>query len=237
MNCAINTRRATAIGLCTVVVVIGFAGSAAAHVEVSPATASQGAETEIAFRVPTEEPGVKTVKVQVSFPADNPIPSVQTTALMGWTATVQKTKLAKPVTTDDGKVTEAVSQITWSGGQIPSESYQDFPVAVGPLPSGTAKLTFKVLQTYSNGEVVRWIDSSEDAEHPAPTLTLTPASAAPAAVQAVKADATSKEKPATVKAAGSSKATAGLSLGAAGLALGLIGAVFGGLAWRRVQQR
>ena len=32
----------------------------------------------------------------------------------GWTVAVEKTKLAKPVTTDDGQVTEAVTKITWT---------------------------------------------------------------------------------------------------------------------------
>jgi hypothetical protein len=41
-------------------------------------------------------------------------------------------------------------------------------------------MTFKALQTYSNGQVVSWIDvpaagSSDEPEHPAPTLKLTPA--------------------------------------------------------------
>ena len=47
-------------------------------------------------------------------------------------------------------------------------------------------MTFKALQTYSNGETVSWIEvpaagSSDEPEHPAPTLKLAPASGAAAA--------------------------------------------------------
>ena len=70
------------------------------------------------------------------------------------------TKLAKPVTTDDGQVTEAVSQITWTatGVGIPPQQFGLFTVSVGQLPSNTKKLTFKALQTYSDGTIVRWIE-------------------------------------------------------------------------------
>jgi hypothetical protein len=55
-------------------------------------------------------------------------------------------------------------------------------------------MTFKALQTYSNGQVVSWIDvpaagSSDEPEHPAPTLKLAPVSggAAPPAAPASSA--------------------------------------------------
>ena len=67
---------------------------------------------------------------------------------------VEKTTLAKPVKTDDGEVTEAVSKITWTataGGLEPGQ-FDLFTISAGPLPTKPNKLTFKAIQTYSNGE-------------------------------------------------------------------------------------
>jgi uncharacterized protein YcnI len=196
------------------------AGTAFAHVVVDPHSAPQGAYARVSFRTPNEETGANTVKLEVSFPADHPIPSVLTEPVPGWTATVQKVTLPTPIQTDDGQVTEAVSTVTWSGGQIAPGQFQDFNVSLGALPKDTNQLVFKALQTYSNGEVVRWIDQTPpggpEPEHPAPTLTLTPAAASDAA-------------PTT---AGSSGSLA-VSLGIVGAVLGLVGAVLGGLALRR----
>lgn len=80
--------------------------------------------------------------------------------LPGWKVDVKKTKLAKPVKTDDGEVTEQVSEITWTGdgktGIVKPGEFRDFGLSVGmPDKKPGSKLTFKALQTYQGGEVVR----------------------------------------------------------------------------------
>ena len=116
----------------------------------------------------------------MSFPTDHPVASVSVQPVPGWTVKVDTTKLATPITTDDGPVTEAVSAVTWTGKLDPGQ-FQQFPVSMGPLPTDTDALVFKAVQTYSNGDVVRWIDPTTpggpEPEHPAPTLTLTAAEA------------------------------------------------------------
>jgi uncharacterized protein YcnI len=83
------------------------------------------------------------------------------------------------VTTKGGS---EVDEITWTGdgkqGVIAPGQFVDFGLSL-KMPDGNAgdKLTFKALQTYDDGEVVRWI-GPEDAEEPAPTVILTAASAA-----------------------------------------------------------
>jgi hypothetical protein len=83
-----------------------------------------------------------------------------------------------------------VSTIIWSGGQIKPGEFQQFPVSAGPMPDDADSLTFKALQTYSDGDVVRWVEETTpggpEPEHPAPKLTLTAASgsAAPATTTA-----------------------------------------------------
>ena len=48
---------------------------------------------------------------------------------------------------------------------------------MGALPDSGSQVVFKAIQTYSNGDVVRWIDpvtpNSPAAEHPTPILNLT----------------------------------------------------------------
>jgi uncharacterized protein YcnI len=154
---------------------------AAAHVSIEPSTAPKGGFEVLSFNVPNEEADANTVKLEVQIPRKFPIASVRTQPMFGWTATVEKSTLAKPVKTDDGELTEAVTKITWTateGGLKPGE-FDLFTISAGPLPTKTNKLTFKAIQTYSNGEVVSWIQQSAkgapEPERPAPTLTLTAA--------------------------------------------------------------
>jgi uncharacterized protein YcnI len=210
-------RRIAAIGSICAVALFALAGVAWAHVTVNPHTAPQGGYTKVSFRVPNERDNAATTQLEVNLPTNHPIASVQTRAVPGWTATVQKTTLTKPITTGDGQVTEAVSKITWTGGRIPPGSFEDFDVSMGPLPTDTDQLVFKSLQTYDNGEVVRWIDTAQagapEPDHPAPVLTLTPADATTAAT--------------TTADAASSADIWGVVLGSVGIVLGIIGIVVG----------
>jgi periplasmic copper chaperone A len=155
-----------------------------AHVEIDPGTATQGGYTALSFRVPTESDSASTTKVQVFLPQDHPLASVSVRPHPGWGAKVVTRKLDTPLTTDDGQVTRGVYSITWTPDSphdaLQPGQYDDFDVSVGPLPD-VSTLTFKTLQTYSDGTVVRWIDppaptGQPEPEHPAPTLTLLPAS-------------------------------------------------------------
>jgi periplasmic copper chaperone A len=172
-------HRVAAISAVCVVALITLAGVASAHVTTNPTTAQQGSDTQVSFRVPNERDNASTTQLEIDLPTDHPIASVETRAVPGWTSTVQKIKLTKPITTDGGQVTEIVSKITWNGGRIPPGAFENFDVLMGPLPTDTNKLVFKALQTYDSGEVVRWIDTvppgAPEPEHPAPVLTLTPA--------------------------------------------------------------
>ena len=192
-----------------------------AHVTVDPRTATQGGYTALSFRVPTESDSASTTKVQVFMPIDHPLASVSVKPLPGWHAKVVTKKLATPLSTDDGQVTEGVSSITWTPDSpkdaLKPGEYDDFEVSVGPLPA-VSSLTFKTLQTYSDGTVARWIDppapeGQPEPEHPAPTLTLLPAS-----------DTATADTPSTGAATGSGsgdgKATTALVLSIVAVLLG-----------------
>jgi periplasmic copper chaperone A len=167
------------------VLVVGGGSIAAAHVSVNADEAVQGGTTEIAFHVPTESDTANTVAVRVAFPMETPIAKVSVLPQAGWTYRVTKAELPTPVSAGHGdEVSEVVSEIEWraagpDAGVKPGE-YQVFRVSAGPLPS-TDQLVFKVLQSYGDGQVQRWIEEpvagGPEPEQPAPVLALGPGQA------------------------------------------------------------
>lgn len=207
------------------------AGPASAHVTVNPSEASQGGYATLTFKVPNEKDDASTVQVDVEIPTDNPIASVSVQPVPGWTATVTKTALASPVETEGGQVTEAVSKITWTGGEIQPGQFQQFPVSMGPLPE-TDAVEFKALQTYSDGEVVRWIEatpaSGDEPEFPVPVLTLEKAD------EGADHDATAADDEAEATAsADSDDDSSSDTLGIVAIVVGALGVILGGVALAR----
>jgi uncharacterized protein YcnI len=222
---------------------VALAGTASAHVTVQPTSAAKGSYSTVSFKVPNEEENADTTKLQVFFPTDEPLASVETQPVPGWTASVTKVKLAKPITTDDGQVTEAVSSITWSGGRIKPGQFEQFPVSLGPLPTNTGKLTFKALQTYGKNQIVRWIDiqqpGSPEPQHPAPTLTLTAASGSASSGSTGSAGSdgaagsTASAAGATTASGATDTDTTARLLAVLGIVLGAAGVGYGVLSGRR----
>ena len=158
-------------------VALAAPAAAHAHVTLQPSEVPAGGFTRLDVRVPTESADASTTKVEVQFPPG--FTTVSTEPVPGWTATVKKVKLAKPETNDEGeKVTDRVDTITWTGdgkqGKIAPGEFQDFGLSVAVPDKPGTSLTFKALQTYTGGEVVRWI-GPPDAEEPAPQVKLTAA--------------------------------------------------------------
>lgn len=205
--------------------VLTAAGVASAHVTVHPDSYAKGAtDGALTFRVPDESDTASTTKVQLFLPTDHPLLGALVSPHDGWTAKVTDTKLKTPVKTDDGTITDAVSEITWTGGKIAPGHYEDFDVAFGQLPDDTAQLAFKTLQTYSDGKVVRWIEEAasgdDEPENPAPVLKLTAA--------ATTSKKASQTPAATTKASASDSTARGL--GIAGLVVGVLGLAAGAFA-------
>ncbi|MCC5474451.1 YcnI family copper-binding membrane protein [Streptomyces barringtoniae] len=236
-------RRAGAVTALTAAGLLAAAGVASAHVTVHPDSYAKGAtDGVLTFRVPNEEDTASTTKVQVFLPTDHPVLGVLVHPQDGWTAQVTNTKLKTPVKTDDGTITDAASEITFSGGKIAPGQYEDFNVAFGQLPDDTDQLTFKTLQTYSDGKIVRWIEEAQggqEPENPAPVLKLT-------AKGADESGSTSTASPANSKSSAIAKSTASSSdstargLGVGGLVVGVLGltaAVFAVLRGRSTGSR
>jgi uncharacterized protein YcnI len=159
--------------------------AAQAHVTVQPHEAPAGGFARLDVRVPSEEPTTPTRKIVVQMPAGFADASYE--PVPGWRVTVAKHKLAKPIKAADGDtLTEELAKITFTatGKGIGPGQFQDFGLSLGipDKPAGT-KLTFKALQTYAGGKVVRWI-GAPDSEHPAPQVTLVAAGEPAAGAQA-----------------------------------------------------
>jgi uncharacterized protein len=158
---------------------LAVAFPASAHVTVDAPGATRGGSDQIInVRVPTESDTAATIGLKLQLPAATPIASVLVQPIAGWTFTETSSTLAKPIVTDDGNITSAVTEIDWTataGGIAPKE-FQDFVLIAGQLPDAPS-ITFKAIQQYSDGSTVSWIEtpapgSSVTPDHPAPVLTL-----------------------------------------------------------------
>jgi uncharacterized protein YcnI len=145
--------------------------AAGAHVTVQPNEAPEGAYTVLDVRVPNVTEDATTTKVAVQFPEGFGDVSYQ--AVPGWHVEVIDQKLKVPIQTDDGPVTEGVKEVIFSGGKLAPGQFQDFPLSVQIPGKAGEELTFKAVQTYDNGEAVRWIGAPES-EHPAPQVLVLP---------------------------------------------------------------
>jgi uncharacterized protein YcnI len=169
-------RVASAVGMAGGLVV-AMALPASAHVTMHSYEAQQGgSDALIQFRVPNEESDATTTQLEVDFPVDTPLIGLYVEDTPGWQFRVTTSYLPKPVTNGDGSFTQYVSKVVWSGGNIPVGGYLDFNIDVSDLPD-VSTIAVKALQTYSNGDIVRWIDppatnGQPDPPHPQPTLDL-----------------------------------------------------------------
>jgi uncharacterized protein YcnI len=204
-----------------VVATLVLAPAAAAHVTLQPEQAPAGGFTRLDVRVPNERDNAGTTKVVVQMPPG--FLSVSYEPVPGWDVELTMRQLDEPVEQFGEQVTEEVGRITFTGdgetGVIRPGEFQDFGLSL-QVPEGRpgTMLTFKALQTYSNGEVVRWI-GPPDSEEPAPQVELTPAeeqeAAAPTAQEPAAPAATEEDDD------GNGLAIAALIVGALGLATGV----------------
>lgn len=218
--------------------VLLLSGTAFAHVGVQPGEATKGGYATINFKVPNERDNASTTQLEVNFPADQPLSSVMPQDVPGWTVTVEKSKLDKPLTVHGKQINEAVTKVTWSGGKIEPGKFQQFPLSIGQLPTNADKMVFKAIQTYDNNETVRWIEEAKEGAaepaNPAPVLKLTAAPAAGASDHHDDGDKNSAaDKTDHTEAAKSGSDTTARALGIAGIVIGLGGVAFGVASRRR----
>jgi uncharacterized protein YcnI len=197
--------------------------AAQAHVTVQPNTAPAGGFTRLDVRVPNEQDKAATTKVEVEMPPGFAFASYE--PVPGWKTTVKTEKLDQPIQTDDGEIDSQVKTITWTADStaagIQPGQFQDFGLSVGLPADGKPgdALTFPAIQTYDNGDVVRWI-GDPDSEEPAPQVTLTASADEGHMASATEEEASSSDDGGDSEGAPTWLAILGVALGAAGLLTG-----------------
>ena len=201
---------------------------AAAHVTVNPREWEAGGFARFAVRVPTERPDASTTEVTLQFPEN--VISASFQPVPGWTRTVEMAQLDEPIEEEgEEPVTERIASVTWTGGEIKPGEFQEFGVSFQVPEDATEPLLFPAIQTYSSGEVVRWIDPNEEADTPAPQVAVLAAAQEeePAETTTDPAETDTGETPESQAAATSDdgdddgRATLALVFGILGLVAGL----------------
>ncbi|MFE9626765.1 YcnI family protein [Streptomyces sp. NPDC006527] len=225
--------------------VLVLSSPAFAHVTVQPeGTAAKGGYAVVNFRVPNERDNASTTQLEINFPTDTPLSSVLPQQIPGWKIAVTKSKLAKPLEVHGRQVSEAVSKVTWTAEDkgIQPGYMQQFPVSMGALPENADQVVFKAIQTYSNKEVVRWIEvqekGAEEPENPAPVLELSDASddhSHGSSAENASEESDDTEAAAATETSDSSGGTDTTArvLGIVGIVVGAAGVAYGVLAGRR----
>jgi uncharacterized protein YcnI len=211
--------------------------NAGAHISLHPNTVPAGAFATLDVRVPGEQEGAYVKKVDVLFPEG--FVGVDYENVAGWSTKVIESKLATPIEEDGEKIDTEVSQIvwTWTGplGKVENGQFIDFPLSLAIPDDDTGKaLEFRTVQTYSNGQVIHWIDPSLQAEHPSPRINVTAKGgviedlagdeAGPAAGQTSASQSAPASAPAAVETSGDS---ASKGLGILAVVLGALGLIAG----------
>ncbi|MGC2373312.1 MAG: YcnI family protein [Solirubrobacteraceae bacterium] len=221
--------------------------TAQAHISLHPNTIPAGAFATLDVRVPGEQEGAYVKKVDVLFPQG--FVGVDYENVPGWSTRIVETKLATPIKEGGETIDTEVSQIVWTWvgplGKVNNGQFINFPLSLAIPDNASGKaLEFRTVQTYSNGQVVHWIDPSLTAEHPAPRINVTAKGgviediagdeAGPEATQTPAGQSTATSTAATKPA--SSGASKGLGIAALILgALGLLAGLTALLATRRTR--
>lgn len=147
-------RTGRVFGLLSIIclMILATTGVAWAHVVVHPNEAPAGSYQRFDVSVPTEK-DMPTTKVQVEVPEGITVTGVK--PVPGWQSEFEK----------DGGV---VKSITWSGGQINPEEFQEFSFQAR-TPEDVGEYSWSAYQTYEDGSVVEWTDEP-DSEKPAPVV-------------------------------------------------------------------
>ncbi|MEB3370105.1 DUF1775 domain-containing protein [Saccharopolyspora mangrovi] len=139
---------------------------ASASVSLVPDTIAEGGTRSVAVRVVNEDANAVTTRFELHFPR-HPALLVDATPVPGWTVTRRDRRADRPVRVDDRETSVVTDIITYSGGRVRPDGYQDFPLTMAPLPENTS-LVFTATQTFSDGRVLRWTGATTGA----PTITI-----------------------------------------------------------------
>lgn len=213
---------------------------AAAHITLNPGEWEAGGFARFDLRVPTERPNASTTEITVQLPEGLDFVSFQD--VPGWERSIQMVKLDEPIEGEEGEepITERIGSVTWSGGEVEPGEFVEFGLSFRvPEDAAGSDLLFPATQTYSNGEVVRWIQEDPEGDDPAPRMAVLaaageeePGASSPGATDTTATTDTSGGAATTESGGGGGvdvggsdaegRANLALGLGIAGLLAGLV---------------
>jgi copper(I)-binding protein/uncharacterized protein YcnI len=167
-----TTIRFASAAALAVLSISALASSAQAHIVADPAEAKPGSYFRTALRVGHGcGAGKPTTAIRVSIPEGVVNASAQPKP--GWEIRVETTKLEKPVDAGHGRMTDTVvSAISWSGGSLPNEQFDEFGLVLKLSDAPGKQLALPVVQTCAGGET-RWDQipaAGQRAERPAAVI-------------------------------------------------------------------
>lgn len=162
MHLTSKAGRALAVASGTAALVALGSAPASAHLQVTPAQIEAGHPAELKFAIKSEfeQP---TTRFELLLPVEE-APDLQATAgkVPGWKVTTKKIAMPiSPARKEAGHLkTSGVGSIVWTaepGKGVKPKETQEFPVTLRNVP-GADRLAFRGVQTYKDGQTVRWFD-------------------------------------------------------------------------------
>jgi uncharacterized protein YcnI len=158
-----------------------LAGPAFAHASLTPATAANGATVKVTIAIPHGCDGAPTDTVSIALPEG--FVSATPMVKAGWTVEIASGDYQKAYEVHGEPVTSGALSVTWSGGSVPDDQFDEFVVR-GSLQGFDAETSLPFIVTQKCGTaLVSWDqiaapgENAHALEHPAPTLAVTAAAA------------------------------------------------------------
>lgn len=187
-----NRERLLTLVTAVTLTLVATVGMARAHVSLEAREAKLGSSYKAVFKVPHGCEGSATTVVRVQIPEG--VIGVKPMAKPGWTITTERAPYARAYKHYHGDLSEGVKQVTWRGGPLPDEFYDEFVLSTfvaRELSAGTT-IYFPFTQECEKGTLA-WSEipaegqDAHDLKAPAPALrlventkTAAPAAQAPA---------------------------------------------------------
>ncbi|QMV00448.1 copper chaperone PCu(A)C [Devosia sp. D6-9] len=161
--------------------VLSTVGSAFAHAGISPATAANNATVKAVVTIPHGCDGAATDTVSIKLPEG--FVNAKPMAKAGWQIAITKGDYSKAYDNHGTPVTSGALEITWSGGSLPDDQFDEFTIQ-GQFQGFDAESPALFITTQKCGATeVTWNEiagpgqNPHTLERPAPTITVTPAAA------------------------------------------------------------
>jgi periplasmic copper chaperone A len=149
---------------------LAFVATASAHVMLESKTARVGSTLRAIFDVGHGCGHSPTTKVRIKIPAG--VLDIVAEPKPGWEITTLTAVYDQPYSNHGVPVKEGVTEVAWSG-LLSAHEIGKFVLTFGISDSleSNQRVYFPVVQECQK-DIVRWIDKSDESDHPAPSLLL-----------------------------------------------------------------